>query len=93
MADLAAGTDTKPLRSDDVIFFPAGDELCLHNVGTAEYYLLNEIGEQVWNLCDGSSSVAEIVARIVADYDAEDEQVAADVLEFIQYLDSEDCLM
>jgi hypothetical protein len=43
----------QPVRSDDVIFFPSGEELWLHHIGAGEYYLLTGTAQEVWNLCNG----------------------------------------
>lgn len=83
----------RPLRSDDVIFFASGTELCLHNIGTGEYYLLNEVAQDVWNLCNGALSIEEIVAQIAATYEAGLDDVTGDVRELVEYLRLEECLI
>lgn len=86
-------TAIKPLRSDDVIFFPSGTELCLHHIGSGEYYLLNEVAQDVWNLCNGALSTAEIAVQIAAIYEVSIEDVTDDVRELVEYLHLEECLL
>lgn len=58
----------------------------LVNPGRGQCYALDEIGAVIWSLCDGAHSVADIVAAIVAEYDAPAETVEADTLELLQDL-------
>jgi coenzyme PQQ biosynthesis protein PqqD len=51
-----------------------------------EYYALNEVGSRVWELCDGTRNVSDVVTTICQEYDAPAETVEADVLELIEDL-------
>ncbi|MER9068834.1 pyrroloquinoline quinone biosynthesis peptide chaperone PqqD [Mesorhizobium sp. M0902] len=44
----------------------------------------NEISLDILRRCDGRSAVGHIIAGLAADYDAEQEAVAADVVAFLQ---------
>ncbi|MER9430363.1 pyrroloquinoline quinone biosynthesis peptide chaperone PqqD [Mesorhizobium sp. M0408] len=44
----------------------------------------NEISLDILRRCDGRSTVGHIIAGLAADYDAEQEAVAADVAAFLQ---------
>ena len=44
----------------------------------------NDIGAEVFNMLDGTNSVEEIIAKIVKDYDAPYETVAADVNKLVE---------
>lgn len=44
----------------------------------------NDISLDILRRCDGRSTVGHIVAGLAADYDAEQEAVAADVIAFLQ---------
>ncbi|ESW80142.1 pyrroloquinoline quinone biosynthesis peptide chaperone PqqD [Mesorhizobium sp. M0074] len=44
----------------------------------------NEISLDILRRCDGRSTVGHIIAGLAADYDAEQEAVAADVIAFLQ---------
>ncbi|MER8882969.1 pyrroloquinoline quinone biosynthesis peptide chaperone PqqD [Mesorhizobium sp. M0019] len=44
----------------------------------------NEISLDILRRCDGRSTVGHIIAGLAADYDAEQEAVAADVVAFLQ---------
>ncbi|WP_406673973.1 PqqD family protein [Nonomuraea sp. N2-4H] len=49
---------------------------------------LNETAESVWQLCSGSTSVAEIVTKISEEYDAEEDEIRKDVVELLEELES-----
>jgi hypothetical protein len=53
---------------------------------SAEVAVLNRIGSRIWELADGSRTVAEIVKIIVAEYETTPEQADRDVTSFIQQL-------
>ncbi|MER8549172.1 MULTISPECIES: pyrroloquinoline quinone biosynthesis peptide chaperone PqqD [unclassified Mesorhizobium] len=44
----------------------------------------NDISLDILRRCDGRSTVGDIIAGLAADYDAEREAVAADVVAFLQ---------
>ncbi|WP_027169496.1 pyrroloquinoline quinone biosynthesis peptide chaperone PqqD [Mesorhizobium sp. WSM3224] len=44
----------------------------------------NEISLDILRRCDGRSTVGHIIAGLAAEYDAEQEAVAADVIAFLQ---------
>ncbi|MBZ9841373.1 pyrroloquinoline quinone biosynthesis peptide chaperone PqqD [Mesorhizobium sp. CA5] len=44
----------------------------------------NEISIDILRRCDGRSTVERIIADLAADYDADPEDVAADVIAFLQ---------
>ncbi|TIM28960.1 MAG: pyrroloquinoline quinone biosynthesis peptide chaperone PqqD [Mesorhizobium sp.] len=44
----------------------------------------NDISLDILRRCDGRATVGHIIAELAADYDAEQEAVAADVIAFLQ---------
>jgi pyrroloquinoline quinone biosynthesis protein D len=44
----------------------------------------NEISLEILRRCDGRTTVAHIIAALAAEYEADEEQVAADVAGFLQ---------
>jgi hypothetical protein len=47
---------------------------------------LNPVGARVWDLIDGQRSGADLAALIAAEFQHAEEQVAADVVRFLQEL-------
>lgn len=44
----------------------------------------NEVGLDILKHCDGRTPVRAIVAKLATDYDGEEDEVSADVLDFLQ---------
>jgi pyrroloquinoline quinone biosynthesis protein D len=44
----------------------------------------NEIGLDILRRCDGRSSVSQIIADLAVEYDAPEDEVAGDVIAFLQ---------
>ena len=61
----------------------AGGEVVLLDVAEGTYYSLNEVGGRVWSLCDGTRTVADMVAVICDEYDAPPDLVESDVVELL----------
>ena len=53
----------------------------------AAVYVLNEVGARIWELLDGQRSLAEISAVLLQEYDAQAEEVEADVIEIVVQLE------
>jgi pyrroloquinoline quinone biosynthesis protein D len=70
-------------RGEGILAQQAQGQTVLLRMEDGGYYALDEVGAAVWELCDGSRSIGEIVAALCAEFDAPEETVRADVLEFI----------
>jgi Coenzyme PQQ synthesis protein D (PqqD) len=56
---------------------------------SGQVQVLNEVGARVWELADGTRSLAQIVDEVVSEFDVGAEQAAADVLAFVERLVAE----
>lgn len=56
------------------------------------FYLLDELGARIWELCDGARSLEQVIAEIGVESDQPPSAVAGDVLEWISELRTEDLL-
>lgn len=77
-----------PRRGEQVIAQKAANDLLLFNMNDGNYYSLNEIGSRIWELCDGSRSVAQLVEALAAEYDASSEVLENDIVELLESLQS-----
>jgi hypothetical protein len=75
--------DSRPQRRSDVLAQTAGDTVILLTPDSGEYFTLNEVGGRIWELADGSRSVAEIVAVLVDEYEAPLDEIQADALDVL----------
>jgi coenzyme PQQ biosynthesis protein PqqD len=85
--------DERVRRQDGVLAQEAHGRTVLLRLEDGGYYALDEVGAMIWNLCDGTRAVADIVAILCAEFDAPEATVRADVLEFIAELRSERLLV
>jgi hypothetical protein len=79
-------SEARPRRVEHVIAREGDHELLLLDVESGCYYTLNEIGNRVWELCDGALTISEIVAVLCNEYDAPPKAIEADVSELLEDL-------
>jgi hypothetical protein len=60
---------------------------------SGEVQVLNEVGARIWELIDGTRTVAQIAQTIADEYDVALEQAQTDVSEFIMRLVAEDVVV
>jgi coenzyme PQQ biosynthesis protein PqqD len=80
-------------RQEGVLAQQAHGRTVLLRLEDGGYYALDEVGAMIWELCDGSRAVAEIVALLCEQFDAPESTVQEDVLEFIGDLRREQLLV
>ena len=56
---------------------------------SGEYYTLDEVGSRIWELCDGSRSLADIAVVVGQEFDASAEVIQADVCALVRELADE----
>ena len=71
----------------------ADDTLVLLSLDKGTYFSLNEVGAEVWSLCDGTHTVDEVVDVIYAQFDAPRHVVERDVFVVVEELASEQLLV
>jgi pyrroloquinoline quinone biosynthesis protein D len=64
----------------------AADSRVVLDPATGQYYALDEVSGRIWDLLDGSRSVAAVVAVLADEYDAPREEIEADALAFLAEL-------
>jgi Coenzyme PQQ synthesis protein D (PqqD) len=83
----------RPLRRERVLESRVSDRVALFDVDVGTYYGLNDVGGRVWELCDGSRHVHDVVAVIREEYDVPAELVETDVVELLADLVSENLIV
>jgi len=77
---------SRPKRMEQVIAQKASDDWLLFNVSDGNYYSLNDIGGRIWELCDGTRTVSQLVTVLEAEYDASTEVLEKDIVELLEGL-------
>jgi len=83
------GLDGRPRRRERVLTQRLTGTVVLLNLENGQYYALNEVGSRVWEMCDGTRSVAKLASILSSEYAVPHESCQADVLGLLQDLASE----
>ncbi len=70
-------------RREQILTQHAGETVVLLDPNSGEYFALDEVGARIWELCDGTRSVAELVEILCQEYDAPAATIQSDVLELL----------
>jgi Coenzyme PQQ synthesis protein D (PqqD) len=80
---------TRLVRGDDLPNAPIGDEIVFLNFMKDNYVGLDDIGRRIWELLETPHRVDELCRQLNREYDAAPEQIASDVLPFLEELRNE----
>jgi|HubBroStandDraft_5_1064220.scaffolds.fasta_scaffold17316_4 hypothetical protein len=72
-----------PRRRDGVAAQIADGEAVLLDIEGGAYFSLNSVGSRIWELCDGTRSIAEIVSVICDEFDVAKDVATADAHEIL----------
>ncbi|MBF8277576.1 MAG: Radical protein [Candidatus Brocadiaceae bacterium] len=72
-------TPDKPLKRDDVIYKPLGDENLLVDTTNKKVHSLNVTANFVWNLCDGHHRCRDISQKLAKQFDVKEVDALKDV--------------
>jgi hypothetical protein len=81
------GTDRQVNQS--VVCAELEDEAVLLHVEAGLYFGLDEVGLRIWNLLLGGMIEADVVERLVAEYDVDPAELRSDVSDFLNRLEAE----
>ena len=85
--------DSCPRRHQQIIAQKGSEEVLLFNMDDGSYYALNEVGNRIWELCDGRHEVAQLVSMLAKEYDAPAEIIETDILEVLEDLRSKNLIV
>ncbi len=71
-------------RRPRVIAQQVEGESVLLDIDSGEYFSLNAVGGRVWELCDGTASLTDIVTAICAEFDVDADTAATDCSELLE---------
>lgn len=81
------------INSPEVIAETIDGEAVLVNLDTGDYYSLDKVGAEMWDLIVSQSSVKEIVETLYARYDTEPRDLEDAVLQLIEQLQQEELIV
>ncbi len=79
-----------PARNDQNAVRQIEDVIFVMNPDTSELHSFNGVGRSVWELVDGSRTVAIIAEAIIEQYEVDRRTAETDVLAFLQELQDKD---
>jgi len=82
-------SDTRLRQKEGLLAQRAADTRVLLDPADGRYYALDEVSGRVWDLCDGTRTVAQVVETLCAEYEAPAETIEADVQEFLADLSAD----
>ena len=74
--------DTRLTVPPQVLSRAVGDETVLLNLESGIYFGLDGVGKLIWEAVSAGSNLGSAVNAVVAEYEVDESQAAADVLEF-----------
>jgi pyrroloquinoline quinone biosynthesis protein D len=87
--EASVSSHTTLIRNAHVVSRRASEWVVLLHITDGTYYTLNDVGGRVWELCDGTRTIAEITSIVAEEYDAPLEVVQSDVTELVEELCAE----
>jgi len=85
--------DSRPKRQEQVIVQKGSNDVLLFSMEDGSYYALNEVGNRIWELCDGTHGVAQLISILAKEYDAPVKIIEMDVMEVLEELQSKNLLV
>ncbi len=77
------GPDTRVQRTEGHLASAVGEDTVVLHGDTGIYYGIHGVGSLIWQVIAAPATVAEIVARVVAEFDVDAALAKSDVLAFL----------
>lgn len=81
--------NSRIVRTEGMMSAPVDDDMVILNIPKNNYVSLDQIGRRIWDLLESPLTVAELCATLSGEFEGSSEQIAADVLAFLNELNSE----
>ena len=82
-----------PRHRSKIVAQHAAGKTVLLDVEGGGYYALDEVSGRIWQLCDGTRNVRQIVEVVCEEYDAAGQAIEEDVVAFVSDLVVESLLV
>lgn len=71
---------------DSIFIQEIDDEVIILDSNTQEYFTINQVGKDIWELLSKELTLEEVVTELMEIYDISKEQLESDVKNFIEAL-------
>jgi Coenzyme PQQ synthesis protein D (PqqD) len=85
--------NSRPKRQEQIIVQKGSNDVLLFSMEDGSYYALNEVGNRIWELCDGTNEVAQLISILAKEYDAPLKIIEMDVIEVLEELQSKNLIV
>lgn len=82
-----------PTHQPDIAWRAIADEGLLVDPRTGKIYPLDPVGLRLWQMCDGTRKVSEIVQKLLQEFDVTEEVLTQDVVNYVESLQAQDLLL
>jgi Coenzyme PQQ synthesis protein D (PqqD) len=79
MTDMPITMDSRVVRADDVLLTRAGDQGVLVDETSGNVHVVNDTAARIWELCEGSPTVEDLLEAMTGEYAVSDEELRADL--------------
>lgn len=86
---MALDVSSTVIRTEGVMTAPVDNEIVILNMAGNNYISLDAIGRRIWDLLETEIAVSELCRQLSLEFEASEEQIAADVLPFLAELEKE----
>ncbi len=86
---MALDLSSTVIRTEGVMTAPVDNEIVILNMAGNNYISLDAIGRRIWDLLETEIAVGELCRQLCLEFEATEEQIAADVLPFLAELEKE----
>jgi hypothetical protein len=83
-------SNERPRRREGAVSQTAADATIVLDTRRGTYFTLDEVGTVVWDLCDGTRTLDEIVAAVIEAYEVAPDQAETDIRELLDELAAEE---
>lgn len=86
---MAIEATSRVVRTEGMMTAPVDNEIVILNMKGNNYISLDAIGRRIWELLETPVAVADLCQQLMTEFEATEEQIAADVLPFLTELERE----
>jgi hypothetical protein len=76
--------DTILQRKPDMLFNEIDGEVVMLSIENSEYYGMDKVGSRIWQLLENPMQLKELVARLMDEYDVDEEKCRIETVAFIK---------
>ncbi|MFZ4859323.1 MAG: PqqD family protein [Desulfuromonadaceae bacterium] len=77
------------IRTEGVMTAPVDHEIVILNMASNNYISLDAIGRRIWELLATEQTVTDACRKLSLEFDATEEQIAADLIPFLTELEKD----